>query len=341
MDVICVKKAILEDAYKFVIRDVPTPQPNPMFPFLIKVHCCSICGSDVHRYKFPPDATNLPSVAFVDKVLGYPSLLVLGHQFSGDIAEIAPNVKGWKTGDRVVGIGIQAYAEYALAKRVVNLPYEMSYEQGAFVEPVAVALSIVVRSGLKLGDTVVVLGAGPIGLFAMQCAKAMGAGKVYVTDILDARLKKAIDLGADDVINVRKEDPVDRIYELTNNAGPDVVFECAGKAETLNQMLEILPKRGKGVIAAIYDEPLKEININRLVMKNLDISGIFVSYDEPIFAPEQWLSRHDVFEVATELIRSGKVKVDPIITSILPLENINEAFMRLMRGEELGVIIKP
>ncbi|MEM2702870.1 MAG: zinc-binding dehydrogenase [Candidatus Bathyarchaeia archaeon] len=335
------KKAVLEDAYKFIITDAPIPEPDHIFPYVIKVRCCSICGSDVHRYKFPPDATSFPNVTFIDEVLGYPSFMVLGHQFSGDIARIAPHVKRWKIGDRVVGIGMQAYAEYAIAKKVVRLPDDMSYEQGAFVEPVAVALSTVVRSGLKPGDTVVVLGAGPIGLFVMQCAKAIGAGKVYVTDILDTRLKKAVELGADNVVNARKEDTVKRVHELTNNAGPDVVFECAGRAETLNQMLEILPKRGKGVIVAIYDEPLKEININRLVMKNLDISGIFVSYDEPIFAPEQWLSRHDVFELATEMIRSGKVKVDPIITSILPLENINTAFMRLMRGEELGVIIKP
>lgn len=334
------KMAVLEDAYRFVIKDVPRPVPNDQFPFLVKVHCCSICGSDVHRYKFPPNPTDFPNVLFIDKILGYPSLYVLGHQFSGDLVEVAANVKGWEPGERVVGVGSQAFAEYALAKRVIKLPQEITYEQGAFVEPLAVALSLVVRSRINIGDVVVVFGAGPIGLFTMQCAKLMGASKVYVVDVLEMRLQKAKELGADSTINAREESVIDRIKDLTGDKGPDVVFECAGKEQTLNHMIDILPKRGKGIIVAIYDDPVK-VNFNRIVMKNLDISGVFVSYDEPIFAPERWLSRHDIFEIAIEFIRTGKVKVDPIITSIMPLEKINEAFTRLIQGQELGVILKP
>ncbi len=329
------KVAILEDANKFVIKEVPKPELGPC-SVVIRIRYCSICGSDIHMYKWgpkPQDPSEVKLVSFLDSVLGFPAYFLLGHQISGNIVEIGPEVEGYNIGDRVTARTRGAYADFIISEesQVYHLPDEVSYEQAAFVEPVSVAVSAVRRSRFKLGDVVVILGAGPIGLFTLQCARAAGVGRVYVSEISELRLKKAKELGADEVINAKKVDVVKRINEITGGLGPDVVFECAGKPETMWQMLNMLPRHGKGVIVAVYEKPF-EIDPNRIMMKNLDIVGIL---------PTRREGGRDQFKMAIALIKTGKVRVDPMITATYSLNKINEAFISLIKGEQLGVLIKP
>ncbi len=327
--------AILEDSYKFVIKEVPKPELGPC-SVVIKIRYCSICGSDIHMYKWgpkPQDPSEVKLVSFLDSVLGFPAYSLLGHQVSGNIEDIGPEVEGCNVGDCVTVRTRGAYVDFIISEesRVYHLPDEVTYEQAAFVEPVSVAVSAVRRSRFKLGDVVVVLGAGPIGLFTLQCAIAAGVGKVYVSEISKLRLKKAKEFGADEIINAKKVDVVQMINDLTGGLGPDVVFECAGKPETMWQMLNMLPRHGKGVIVAVYEKPF-EIDPNRIMMKNLDIAGIL---------PTRGEGRRDQFNIAIDLIKTGKVRVDPMITATYSLNKINEAFISLIEGEQLGVLIKP
>lgn len=329
------KIAILEDTCKFVIREVPKPEPGPG-NVGIKIQYCSICGSDIHMYKWGPNPRNpleVKLVSFLDNILGFPAHSLLGHQVSGNIEEIGPEVEGCNIGDRVTVRTRGAYANFIISEesQVYHLPDEVSYEQAAFVEPVSVAVSAVRRSKLKLGDVAVVLGAGPIGLFTAQCAIAAGVSRVYVSEISELRLKIAKNCGVDEVINAKKVDVVQRINDLTGGLGPDVVLECAGKPETMRQMLNMLPRQGKGVIVAVYEKSF-EIDPNRIMMKNLDIAGIL---------PTRGEGKQDQFNIAIALIKTGKVRVAPIITATYSLNNINEAFISLIEGEQLGVLIKP
>jgi (R,R)-butanediol dehydrogenase/meso-butanediol dehydrogenase/diacetyl reductase len=329
------KIAILKEPYKFVINEEPKPKLG-LNSVRIKIQYCSICGSDLHMYKWgpkPQDPSEITLVHFLDKVLGFPAYYLLGHQVSGIIEEIGSEVKSVKVGDRVTVRTRGAYAEYIVAEesQVYHLPDEVTYQEAAFVEPVSVAISAVRRSKIQLGDVAVVLGAGPIGLFTVQCAIAAGVSRVYVSEIAELRLKIVKELGVDEAIDAKKVDVVQRINALTGGLGPDVVFECAGKPETMKQMLNMLPRYGKGVIVAVYEKPFM-IDPNRIMMKNLDIAGIL---------PTRGEGRQDQFNMALTLIRTGKVKIDPIITATYSLNKINEAFLSLIEGNQVGVLIKP
>lgn len=337
------KKAFLEDVEKLVVKDVPLPK-SKAGEVLVKVRYCKICGSDLHIYKIGPHL-RLPGMEAVEKMMGVPLPQIIGHEFCGEITEVGPDVKKWKVGDRVVGQGNGAYAEYVLlpAENLLRMPDEMSYEQGAFVEPLNVAVAAVERSEFRLGDVAVVLGLGPIGLLVLQCAKAAGAREVYATEIIEERLRLAKQLGANEVINAKVVDPVKRVSELTEGMGPDVVFECAGASVTFNQMLEMSrmgpnfpdSERGRAVIVAVYERPI-ELGIdtsNYIMFKNLKVIGSYGSRDSgALWHP---------WKTAITLIADGRVKVKPLITATLPLEKINEGFQGIMKGEQLGVLIKP
>lgn len=309
---------------------------------LIRVRYCSVCGSDVRLFKIGPEIPRALAAVFKSVYGGDDPLSLLGHQFCGEVAEVGSGVKEFKVGDRVVARGAGAYAEYVAIKTrlmerkmVFSLPNEITYEQASLIEPLSIAVDIIRRCSLKLGDVVVILGAGPLGLFILQCAKASGAKKIYVTETSDLRIKKARELGADEVINPMKDDPLQKIYELTSGLGPDIVFDCAGKSETLRQMIAMLPRRGKGIIVASYEKTV-EIDLNAVMLKSLNIIGALAGWP-----PEDWEPRSDPFEIAIDFIKTGRVSVDPLITSIVALENINKAFMALLKGEQVAVLIKP
>jgi (R,R)-butanediol dehydrogenase/meso-butanediol dehydrogenase/diacetyl reductase len=330
------RAAVVEDKRKFVIRDVPEPVLEKD-EVLIKVQYCGICGSDLHVFK------EGAGVGF-------------GHEFSGDIAGLGSDVKGWRMGDRVavdpvvscdecfwckrgeLGLCEQyfivlveykgAFATYAKAKyyNLHKLPRGLSYEEGAIIEPTTCALHAIKVAGMEKGDVVAVLGLGPIGQLIARVAKASGAKAVYASEVSQLRLEMA--RGAvDEVIDAKVTNPVERILELTDGRGPDIVFECAGAVETTQQSIALVRKGGTVVIVAICFEQV-ELPVSNINLRGLTVKGSMC------FSPGEYAA-------ALKLIKNKKIDVSPLLKCKMPLDEINEAFEMALRGEGGKILIKP
>ena len=330
------KAAVLEGKRKFVIEEVPEPVLEKD-EVLIKVRYCGICGSDLHVFK------EGARVGF-------------GHEFSGDIIAMGSEVKGWRIGERVAvdplascgecfwcqraepGLCEQyfialveykgAYATYAKAKyhQLHKLPRGLGYEEGAIIEPTTCALHAIKVGGMQKGDVVAVLGLGPIGQLVARVAKAKGAKAVYASEISQVRLEMA--RGAvDEVIDAKVTNPVDRILELTDGRGPDVVFECAGTVATTQQSVALVRKGGTVVIVAICFETV-ELPVSNINLRGLTVKGSMC------FSPGEYAT-------ALKLIRNKKIDVAPLLKRRMPLAKINEAFEMALRGEGGKILIKP
>ena len=330
------RAAVVEDKRKFVIRDVPEPVLEKD-EVLIKVQFCGICGSDLHVFK------EGAGVGF-------------GHEFSGDIAGLGSDVKGWRMGDRVavdpvvscdecfwckrgeLGLCEQyfialveykgAFATYAKAKyyNLHKLPRGLSYEEGAIIEPTTCALHAIKVAGMEKGDVVAVLGLGPIGQLIARVAKASGAKAVYASEVSPLRLEMA--RGAvDEVIDAKVTNPVERILELTDGRGPDIVFECAGAVETTQQSIALVRKGGTVVIVAICFEQV-ELPVSNINLRGLTVKGSMC------FSPGEYAT-------ALNLIKDKKIDVAPLLQIKMPLDKINEAFEMSLRGEGGKILIKP
>jgi (R,R)-butanediol dehydrogenase/meso-butanediol dehydrogenase/diacetyl reductase len=330
------RAAVLEDKRKFVIRNVPEPVLEKD-EVLIKVQYCGICGSDLHVFK------EGAGVGF-------------GHEFSGDIAGLGSDVKGWRMGDRVavdpvvscdecfwckrgeLGLCEQyfialvkykgAFATYAKAKyyNLHKLPRGLSYEEGAIIEPTTCALHAIKVAGMEKGDVVAVLGLGPIGQLIARVAKASGAKAVYASEVSQLRLEMA--RGAvDEVIDAKVTNPVERILELTDGRGPDIVFECAGAVETTQQSIALVRKGGTVVIVAICFEQV-ELPVSNINLRGLTVKGSMC------FSPGEYAA-------ALKLIKNKKIDVSPLLKCKMPLDEINEAFEMALRGEGGKILIKP
>jgi len=331
------KAAILEGKRKLVVTEVPDPVLDED-EVLIEVRYCGICGSDLEIYT---TGANIRP----------------GHEYSGDIVELGSDVEGWKAGDRVVvqprrpcgrcywcrrgcEIGLceqfytellrygGAFATYAKAKydQLYKIPNELSYEHAAIAQPMASPLYAIRISGMQIGDTVAVLGLGPIGQLLARLAKMAGTRAVYATEMSQPRIKLARNV-VDEVIDINETDPVGRILELTGGMGADVVFECSGSASATQQSLALVRNGGAIVFVGICMDwvglPVSRIALNGLTLKGL------VAYTESEFA------------TALNLIEERRIDVASLITSKMPLQDINEAFEKALRGEEGKILIKP
>jgi (R,R)-butanediol dehydrogenase/meso-butanediol dehydrogenase/diacetyl reductase len=330
------RAAVLEDKMKWVIREVLDPVLDKD-EVLVKVKYCGICGSDLHTYR---EGAAVGS----------------GHEFSGDVVEVGPDVKEWKVGDRVaiepciscgecdwckrgeIGLCEQyyvallqfkgAFSTYAKAKhnRLHKLPDSLSYESATLIEPTTCALHAVNLFGMKKGDVVAVLGLGPIGQLVARVARASGAKAVYASEISQSRIELARN-SMDEVIDTAVSNPVDRILELTHGKGVDVVFECAGSVMTTQQSIFVVKTGGTIIIAGICFEPV-ELPISQINLRGLTVKGSFC-FSEGEFAS------------AFNLIRDGKIDVAPLVTCKMPLDDINEAFGKAMRSEGGKILIEP
>ncbi len=337
------RAAVYKGKQHLEVEEVPTPTPGPG-QVLVRVKCCGVCGSDVHRFQhgmFWPD-------------------LIPGHEFCGVIAELGADVEGWTLGDRVIGGGGSpppgaasgghraprytsrsnrsptmspgAYAEYIAmdAWRPLPVPDGISDELAALTEPGAVALHMVRLSRLRLGDTAVILGAGPIGLFALQLVRAAGAGRVFVTEPAPARRRAAEELGADRVLDPTELDVVSELVAETGGIGPDVVFDCGGAQRTLHDALEMVRREGQVMVVAL-------------------------AWDEGYILPVEWVGREVELKtsygstprewgICLDLMQRGLVRGEPLITpeSMVPLDGIQRAFEGLMSpDQQVQVLIVP
>ncbi|MCF6221140.1 MAG: 2,3-butanediol dehydrogenase [Robiginitomaculum sp.] len=310
----------------FRIETLAEPSPGPG-EAKVKVKWCGICGSDIQEYRSGPQMVPTkphPQTGMSAPVTG-------GHEFSGEITEIGEDITGFAPGDRVVvrptlpcyqchycrqGRFIQcvvlatlgassngAFAEYAVVRGdcLYKLPDHVSFEQATYAEPLACAVRGVERSGMVAGATVVVLGAGPIGLLTMQTALACGASRVFVFETVERRRKLAEELGATASFDPREGNPGKLIASLTEGRRADIVFECAGNASAL-LLADSLSGRGSTILQmGVPSEPV-EFPFYNLFMR-----------EKTIIASQGYVN--DQFQTALDFIASGKVRCDPIMTS--------------------------
>ena len=336
------KAAVYKGNQQLSVEEIPTPEPGPG-QVLIRVKYCAICGTDVHGFLY-------------DVV---PPGTVMGHEYCGTVARLGPGVSGWKEGDRVVGGGgmpppgaapapnadprysfrtmgfasrpLRAYAEYVLMEEwePVRIPQGVSDEAAALCEPCAVTVHAVRMSQLRLGDPVAVLGAGPIGLLCIQTARAAGAGAVFVSEPAAARREAALKLGAEAVIDPTKEDVVSGMVSATGGLGPQVVFDCAGARSTLDEALSMVRRSGQVVLIALSWEQTSVLPVD-WAAREVSLQTSFAS------TPEDW-------RVALELIKSGKVTMDPLLSDadFIEMEDIQRAFEALIKPTtQLQMVVK-
>lgn len=327
----------------FAIKDVPMPVCRED-DVIVKVKSVGFCGSDG------------PILAGTREV---PYPLIPGHEFAGDIVEVGTKVMGWKVGDRVsacivigcgnckyciegneplcdnlieTGIHVDgAFAEYVRvpAKVLVKLRDTTSYDFGAAADPVASAYRTVKRMPLTSKDTVMVLGPGPIGLYATQLLKLRGARKIIVlgADCDRDRLELAKTLGADDVINNSIEDPIERIREITDGEMLDFVHDCAGAVPLVEIAMNSLKKTGHYYITGLFHQ-LAPTDLGKVVRSEIDI------HDTICYTREE-------FKECLQLIEDGRIDVTPMITHHYALSDMEKAFEVFMSRQAVKIMLHP
>lgn len=319
------------------------PEPSPALDEVkLKVALAGICGTDLHIIK--GEWPSSPPV-------------VLGHEFCGTVVEVGAGVRHLKRGDRVVasnpartcgrcrhcragnpfmcaervsaGYMIDgAFAEYICIREELChlLPGNVSFRQAALGEPLSVAVHAVIeRTTVHAGDLVLVTGPGSVGLLTMIVARLEGA-RVVVTGIAKDKLRLALakELGADFVVDTSVDDPLAVVAELSLGEGTDMVFECAGTADSLNLGLEAVKKGGTLAQVGIFPSHV-EVDFNRVVTKELTVVG---SYGYV------WAS----WRRSIQLLREGRMNTESLITHELPLYRFEEAFRNTQDGTAVKVI---
>ncbi|CAM5257818.1 Butanediol dehydrogenase OS=Lysinibacillus sphaericus OX=1421 GN=LS41612_08285 PE=3 SV=1 [Lysinibacillus sphaericus] len=271
----------------------------------------------------------------------------MGHEFSGEVVEVGEGVTKVKIGDAVVVEPILSCGECAACKKgkynickqlgfhglsggggglseytvvddhmVHKMPAGLSYEQGALVEPAAVALHAVRQSKLKAGDKAAVFGTGPIGLLVIEALRASGASEIYAVELSAERAAKAMELGATAVINPQDEDAVERLHALTNG-GVDVAFEVTGVPVVLQQAIDSTTFEGETIIVSIW-ESSASIQPNNIVLSERTVKGI--------------IAYRDIFPAVMELMTKGYFPADKLVTKRIGLDDVvTEGFEALMK----------
>lgn len=306
---------------------------------LVEVKAAGICGSDVKQYK---GLTNFRAPT------------VMGHEFSGQIVDVGEDVEGWHAGDRIISecfpyvcgrcyyclTGeyvhcpnkkvVGAFTKYvALPPSIIHrIPDTLPYDEAALVQPCADAFSAVTRNSDVLpGDTVVVLGPGPIGLFINQVARVNGAGSVIQTGHKGVRLSIAEKIGADVTIAVEEEDTVNRVLELTDGGGADIVYEASGASSAALHAFDLVRRQGQITFMTAPSEQVPLL-LGKIVSKELTVKGSLVS---------KWID----YERCVKLISQGSIKVKPIITHKYPLTDWKKAFDAILNKKAGKVLLHP
>ncbi|MCM8785630.1 MAG: alcohol dehydrogenase catalytic domain-containing protein [Candidatus Omnitrophica bacterium] len=337
------KVAYLVGKKKIEIEEEKCPEIKNEKDVLIKIRCVGICGSDVHYFL----EGKIGDQIVKDKI-------ILGHEASGEVVETGKDVKRLKKGDKVaIEPGIScgkcesckkgkpntcpyvkflgtppingAFREYIVMpeENLIKIPDGLGYEEGVLSEPLAIGIYSVKLSQMEIGDDVAILGAGPIGLSILFSVRESGANKIFVSDLIEERLKFAKDLGADFIIDAKKEDIVEIVKNFTNNRGVDISFEAAGKRETFRQVIHTTKICGKSVLVGIPSEDTVEFEAHIMRRKELKLINV----------------RRSAFctEIALNMMKNSKLSFSKIITHRYPIEKIEEA-LNLVSEYKDGVI---
>ena len=324
------KAAVMTDLMKVEIQEVEVPKPKPD-EVLIKIEYVGVCGSDLHYYEHGRIGDFLVETPFI-----------LGHEAAGTVVETGSGVKDLKVGDRVAlepgktcgKCEFCKSGKYNLCKDVIffatppvngvfqeyvaheaglcfKLPENVSTMEGALVEPLAVGLHAASQGGATLGQTAVVTGTGCIGLCSLLSLKAMGVSKIIVVDIMEKRLQKALELGADYVINGKDEDAVERIMELTDGKGFDLGIETAGSQITASQLIKAAKKGSTIVFVGYSASGEMTLPIGMALDKELNFKTVF--------------RYRNIYPMAIEAVSKGQIKVKDIVTNYFELDDIQNA----------------
>lgn len=336
------KAAYLKQIGEIEFRTVKTPKPRAD-EALVKIEACGVCGSDVHYYKHG---------RIGDYLVRKP--VILGHECAGTVVAVGRRVKNVAPGDRVaVEAGVTcgkcefcrtgrynlcpdvvflatppvhgAFVQYIAhrADWLFKLPDGVSFEEGAMLEPFNVGLYAATLSGVTVGHTVAVLGSGPIGLTALQAAKAYGASTIIATDIVASRLRLAKKLGAKHVINATKDDPVEAILDLTGGQGADVVFEAAGAVATTQQSVAVAKRGGSVALIGLGPKARVEMPVMALICKELHVTGQF--------------RYANLYPAAIGLVASGAVDLKSMINRRHPFADLPAAMAACAQGDPKAI----
>lgn len=339
------KAAFFTGDQQFEMREMNRLQPGPE-EVVIRTRACGICGTDIHIYNGEEGSAS-------------PSLpVVLGHEFSGQVTAVGPDVLAFKAGDKVTvdpniycgkcsycksgqkqfcenltAVGVNqngGFAQYCCVpeKQCYKLDEHVRYEDGALSEPLACCVHGIERIQMEPGQSVCVIGGGPIGLLMLQLASMQGAAKIVLSEPSAVRRKIGLELGADFAVDPVNSSLKQVISEQISTEGVDVVIECVGQTAAVKGAFEAA-KRGSRILLfsvpkpdAVYPVPLFD-----LFKKELTIAGSFIN--------------PDTMQKAVNLINGGRISTAPLITHRFPLEAISDAFLAQMSDESIKVIIEP
>jgi 2-desacetyl-2-hydroxyethyl bacteriochlorophyllide A dehydrogenase len=320
------RQAIMTTPGKIEFRDVESPKPGPG-QVLIRVQRIGICGSDVHVWHGKHPYTSYP--------------VIQGHEYSATVEEVGQGVEGIKIGSKVTAtpqevcgkckpcqrgdyhicdtLKVQGFQAPGVAQdffvteaeKIVPLPDSFSFEQGALVEPVSVAVHCVNRVESVKNKNVAVLGAGPIGNLVAQVAQAEGA-KVLITDLSDFRLDIAKKCNLQNITNAKNESFEEAVARVFGKDGFDIAFECVGVEQTMTDAIENIQKGGSIVVVGVFAEKAR-VDLGLVQDRELKLFGTL-------------MYKYEDYLKAVDHIESGKVITDPLFTRHFPFSAYNEVY---------------
>lgn len=342
------KALLLSEVKKLEVVDLPEPSIGPE-DLLVSVRACGICGSDIHGFdgssgrRIPP--------------------LVMGHEAAGVVAAVGANVTRFRIGDRVtfdstvscgschfcragsinlcenrqvLGVSCNEFRRQgAFAERVTvpqniayAIPDNLPFEHAAMIEAVSIAVHATNRTPRALGGSVVVVGSGMIGLLCIQTLKLAGFSKIIAIDLEDEKLALAKQLGATHTINARTSDPVSQVMTWTSGRGADAAMEVVGANKPVQTCFQVV-RRGGSVTLVGNLTPTVDLPLQTIVTRELSVYGSCASNGE---IPQ-----------CIEMLASGAIRVEPLITALASLEEAPSWFDRLYAGEKgaMKVIVRP
>ena len=344
------RAVVLSGPNQFAPAEIEKPQIGPD-EILLEMKAAAICGTDMRIL-----------TGKKTKGVRYPS--VIGHEFCGVIAEVGADVKGYEVGEKVAvangipchhcssclrgrtnacldrkAIGYEfdgGFEEYIRIPsiciengNVVKLPEYMSYQAGALIEPLSCCIRGLKNAGTGFNDDVLIVGAGPIGLFHLQLSKIAGARKVIVSEPNEQRRKVALELGADLVVDPTKEDLPAIVDRETNGQGMDVIVMAIGVPALVNSTLKLCKRGGTvNLFAGFAGTGESTVEVNTIHYNEINVNG------STAYKLEDYLA-------AAEMIKSGKIDADKIVTHRFKIEDFQKAYDVCVAGTGLKVIIEP
>jgi len=344
------KAAVLEGLNRMTLKEIPEPKVSAGM-MLVRVQACAVCGSDLRIFHFGNERVKYPQV--------------IGHEIAGEVVEVGENVRQFKVGDRVAigadvpcgqcefcqngmgnncpinfAIGYQfpgGFAQYILLNPmtvsfgpVTKIPEGLGFDEAALAEPLACAINGLELSNLKIGKTLCIIGAGPIGCMMIDLGRVMGASKVIVLQRSARRMALARQFGADIYISSESEDVERAVLDATDGFGPDVVVTACASVEAQEQAIRIVKKRGYVNLFGGLPKGAR----------NLSIPSNIIHYKECfVHGSHGSVPRHH--RIAVNLIASGAVRVKKVISATYPLSRIEDAFRAHEERKGLKVIIHP